>query len=355
MVKNGVADESATEGSDMTYTPQRDDSPARPPVRKKRRGRKVLAVLVVLLLVLIGFIVYVDMTLRRENALPSGGERPAAGSGTNWLLVGSDSRAGLDSERRAELGTGEAAGRRTDTIMVVHIPEGSAKPTMVSLPRDSYVPIPGRGRGKLNSAFAHGGPELLTRTVESATGLRMHHYAEVGLGGFANITDAVGGVDMCLDEPMRDPKADIDLSAGCQTLDGPQALGYVRSRASARGDLDRVQHQREFLAALSDKVSSPGTLLNPLKSVPLILNTSQAFSVDRGDHVWHLASLGFAMKGIASGDGVTTTVPFGGFDQTSGGSSVVRWDSDKASTLFEALAEDKPVPENVITKPASGG
>ncbi|MEB3368601.1 LCP family protein [Saccharopolyspora mangrovi] len=324
---------------------------ARPPHhRPKRRsaGKKILAVLLILVLALVGFLIYVDFSLKREAGLPTSGERPADGPGTNWLLVGSDSREGLDSERQAELGTGDTAGRRTDTIMLVHIPQGGGKPTMVSLPRDSYVTIPGRGKDKLNSAFAYGGPQLLTQTVEASTGLRVDHYAEIGLGGFADMTDAIGGVDICVKEPMQDPKANLDLQAGCQELTGPQALGYVRTRASARGDLDRVERQREFLAALTEKASSPEVFLNPLRLFPLILDTSGAFIVDNGDHVWHLAGLAFAMNGIASGQGVTTTVPMSGFGESSDGASVVKWDKDKAETLFGALANDSEVPAEVI-------
>ncbi|WP_245775788.1 LCP family protein [Saccharopolyspora flava] len=304
--------------------------------------------LLVLVLALVGFLIYVDFSLKREAALPAGGDRPADGPGTNWLLVGSDSREGLDADRQAELGTGDAAGRRTDTVMLVHIPQAGGKPTMVSLPRDSYVSIPGRGKDKLNAAFAYGGPQLLTRTVEAATGVHVDHYAEIGLGGFADMTDAIGGVDVCVKEPMQDPKANLDLQAGCQELDGPQALGYVRTRASARGDLDRVERQREFLAALTEKASSPAVFLNPLRLFPLITDTSGAFIVDTGDHVWHLAGLAFAMNGIASGQGVTTTVPMSGFGETSSGASVVKWDNDKAEQLFGALANDTPVPEDVI-------
>jgi LCP family protein required for cell wall assembly len=324
---------------------------ARPPHhRPKRRstGKKILAVLLILVLALVGFLIYVDFSLKREAALPTSGERPADGPGTNWLLVGSDSREGLDAERQAELGTGDTAGRRTDTVMLVHIPQGGGKPTMVSLPRDSYVTIPGRGKDKLNSAFAYGGPQLLAQTVEASTGVRVDHYAEVGLGGFADMTDAIGGVDLCVKEPMQDPKANLDLQPGCQELTGPQALGYVRTRASARGDLDRVERQREFLAALTEKASSPEVFLNPLRLFPLILDTSGAFIVNTDDHVWHLASLAFAMNGIASGQGVTTTVPMSGFGESSDGASVVKWDKDKAETLFGALANDTEVPAEVI-------
>ena len=311
-------------------------------------GRKILVVLLVLVLALAGFLLYVDYSLKREPAIPASGDRPADGPGTNWLLVGSDSREGLDADRQAELGTGDTAGRRTDTVMLVHIPQAGGKPTMVSLPRDSYVTIPGRGKDKLNSAFAYGGPQLLAQTVEASTGVRVDHYAEIGLGGFADMTDAIGGVDVCVKEPMQDPKANLDVQAGCQELTGPQALGYVRTRASARGDLDRVERQREFLAALTEKASSPEVFLNPLRLFPLILNTSGAFLVDSGDHVWHLGSLAFAMNGIASGQGVTTTVPMSGFGETDEGASVVKWDQEKAGTLFGALAQDTAVPEDVI-------
>jgi LCP family protein required for cell wall assembly len=340
----------------MVYAPQRDYPAGPPPVQRKRRhwGRTVLAVLLMILLALAGFLFYVDGTLRRESALPDGGGRPVDGPGTNWLLVGSDSREGLDQARQAELGTGDTAGRRTDTIMLVHIPASGGKPTMVSLPRDSSVDISGKGKNKINAAFAFGGPKLLTQTVENNTGVRIDHYAEIGLGGFADVTDAIGGVDLCVKEPMKDPKANLDLRPGCQQLNGPQALGYVRTRATAQGDLDRVQRQQEFLAALTEQASSPGVLLNPFASVPLILNTSSAFIVGDSEHVWHLAGLAFAMKGIAGGDGVKTTVPFGGFGEDSDGGSVVKWHKQKSAQLFGALAQDTPVPPDVITTTPGG-
>ena len=118
---------------------------------------------------------------------------PAAGPGTNWLVVGSDSREGLSDQQVKDLHLGKVAGRRTDTIILLHKP-ASGPPTLVSLPRDSYVPIPGHGRNKLNAAYAFGGAPLLARTVETVTGLRIDHYAEVGFGGFVGMTDAVGGV-----------------------------------------------------------------------------------------------------------------------------------------------------------------
>src|SRR4029453_504861 len=115
----------------------------------------------------------------------------------DWLIVGSDSRQGLDESRRSELGTGQAAGRRADTMMLLHIPRGTGKPGLVSLPRDPYVPTPGHGRNKLNAAYAFGGPTLLARTVEGVTGIRLDRYMEVGFDGFARVVDPAGGGQTC--------------------------------------------------------------------------------------------------------------------------------------------------------------
>jgi LCP family protein required for cell wall assembly len=227
--------------------------------------------------------------------------------------------------------------------MLLHIPRGGGAPTLVSLPRDSYVPIPGRGRNKLNAAYAFGGPRLLAQTVEQVTGIRIDHYMEVGFDGFAATVNAVGGVRICVDQAMRDPKAGLNLRAGCQVLDSREALGYVRTRASARGDLDRVQRQQEFLGALIDQATSPGVLLNPLRSVPLALNGADAVAVDDGDHIWHLVRFPFAMRAVSGGDGVAMTVPVAGTETVPGAGSVVRWDREKALALFEALRQDRPV------------
>ena len=178
--------------------------------------------------------IWVESSLRRIPVFVEYPDRPAAASGTNWMLVGSDGRGDLSPQQQDELSTGGDLGSsRTDTILLVHIPHlGSNQPaTMVSIPRDSYVDIPGYGTDKINAAFAEGGGALLAHTVEQATGLRLDHYAEIGFGGFGAIVDALGGVEICPPEPINDPLAGIDLAAGCQTLDGRNALGYVRSRA----------------------------------------------------------------------------------------------------------------------------
>jgi LCP family protein required for cell wall assembly len=319
--------------------------PLRRPAPRRRPGRIVAAILGVLALVIIGFAGYVDRAMQRTDALADYPGRIAGTAGTNWLIVGSDSRAGLTPDQEARLTTGDeaaAGGGRTDTIMLMHIPAltGNGQLTLVSLPRDSSVPLAGHGRVKLNTTFALGGPTLLVQTVENVTGVHVDHYAEIGFGGFAGLVDDVGGVQMCPTEPISDPLAGLNIPAGCQVLDGPQALGYVRTRHTPRGDLDRVVHQREFLGALIARASSPAVLLNPFHSVPLAIDAPETITVDNGDHVWDLARLGWALRSLSSGKAVTETVPIAGFGPVTDGSSGVLWDREAAGRLFSRLARE---------------
>jgi LCP family protein required for cell wall assembly len=305
-----------------------------------------MAVLLVFVVAVVAGGWWMDTSLHRTAALADYPERPAAGSGTTWLLVGSDSRQGLTPAEQAELTTGDDMGNgRTDTILLVHIPSiaSSTPSTMVSIPRDSYVPIPGYGQDKINAAFSEGGATLLAQTVEQATGVRVDHDAEIGVEGVATMVDAVGGVTMCPAEPINDPLAGIDLPAGCQKLDGRNALGFVRSRATPRADLDRMIHQREFMSALLHRAASPAVLLNPLRWYPMAHAASGALTVNEGDHIWDLARLAWALRG----DITTTTVPIGEFTGSDSGSVVV-WDSDSAGRLFSALNSDSPIPQDVL-------
>ncbi len=293
--------------------------------------------------------VWVDTSLTRIPALSNYPGRPAQGAGSTWLLIGSDSREGLTPEQQSDLTTGSelefAGAARTDTILMVHIPGlGSGTPaTMVSIPRDSYLSIPDYGSDKVNTAFSIGGPALLVQTVEQATGLRIDHYAEMGFAGFASLVDAVGGVTMCPTEPISDPLAGIELAAGCQEFDGRTALGFVRSRATPRADLDRMTHQREFMSALMHRVASPEVLLNPLRWYPMARAAADTVTVDDGDHVWDLARLAWTLRG----DITTVTVPIGEFTDNGAGSVLV-WDSDAAQRLFSSLNSDAPVPQDVL-------
>nr|WP_236077889.1 LCP family protein [Rhodococcus sp. P1Y] len=327
--------------------PERRPAPAKPPRARKKRhwGRRFGLTFLALLLVFGGLLYYVDSSLTRVDALGSYDGQIADTPGTNWLLVGSDSRTGLTPEQEAALATGGETGpSRTDTIILIHIPEGGGATTMVSLPRDSYVSIPGYGQDKLNASFAFEGAPLLVQTVEGATGLHIDHYAEIGFGGFAGIVDAIGGVDVCLQNAISDPLAGIDLPAGCQELAGSEALGFVRTRATALADLDRMNNQRQFMSALLSKATSPSTYLNPLRLWPLVKDTASSLSVDDGDHIWNLAALAWAMRGEL----VTTTVPVSGFEDTDVG-NVLLWDSDRASQFFGALEQDQQIPPELRT------
>jgi LCP family protein required for cell wall assembly len=296
-----------------------------------------MALLLVFVVAVVATGAWMNSSLRRIPALADYPDRPATGKGTTWLLVGSDSRQALSPDQQAELATGGDIGNgRTDTILLVHVPGiGSSTPTtMVSIPRDSYVPIPGYGEDKINAAFAFGGAPLLARTVEQATGIRLDHYAEVGFDGFAVLVDAVGGVTMCPTEPISDPLAGIDLPAGCQKLDGRNALGYVRTRATPRADLYRMINQRQFMSALLHRAASPAVLLNPLRWYSMAHAVSGALTVDAGDHIWDLARLAWALHG----DVTTTTVPIGELPAAT--PVGVMWEQRRRGQLFAALASD---------------
>lgn len=325
--------------------------PPKPP-RAPRRFRvgtllKVLAgLLVVLLLAGVGMFFWIDSRLAGiEGVLDDYEGRPADTPGINWLLVGSDSRKGLSAAQRKKLATGRAAGQRTDSMMLLHIPEGSDKPTLVSLPRDSAVTIPGKGRNKLNSAYTIGGPRLLVKTVEAATGIYIDNYMEIGFAGFVDIVDAVGGVEINVRADVDDPKAGLKLKKGKQVLTGAQALGYVRTRkGGALPDFERTKRQRQFLGAVVKKAASPGVLINPFTSIPLAMSATEAVTVDDSTGAFNMLSLGLAM-----GDSpVTTVVPFGGNERLPDTSDAVMWDREKALALFNALKADKPVPKSVL-------
>ena len=333
---------------------QRPAGPAPPrprmPRRKRAWGQLVSLSLVIAVLLstagVLGGTLWMESALHREPVLADYPGRPASGPGTTWLLVGSDSRQGLTVEQQQALATGGDTGNgRTDTILLVHVPAfGSRTPTtMVSIPRDSYVPIPGYGRDKINAAFAMGGAPLLAQTVEQATGLRLDHYVEVGFSGFAVVVDALGGVTVCPAAAINDPLAGIDLPAGCQKLDGRDALGYVRTRDTPRADLDRMVNQRRFMSALLHRAASPAVWLNPWRWYSVPNAAVGALTVDHGVHVWDIARLGWALHGST----ITLTVPIGEFTGNDAGSVVV-WDHDKAARLFDALAADEPVPQAVL-------
>ncbi len=313
---------------------------ARPPRRVRVRWWWIAVplLLVVLAYPLLLFAVAWS-SLKRVEALGSGG--PADTPGRTFLVVGSDSRDNLSARERRRLGTGQAAGRRTDTIMLLHVPDGGGPTVLVSVPRDSYVAIPGRSRNKINASYAFGGPELLTRTVQQATGLHVDGYVETGLGGYAALVDAVGGVNVCVKRAIKDAKAHIDLRKGCQTMDGVTALGYARARYSdPRGDLGRVERQRQVLAAIAGKTLSPSVVLVPWRAFPAASAGGGALTVDSGTSPTDLLAFVQAMRSVAGGGGLSLTVPVGNSALQTNAGEAVSWDGAKSRALFDALRRD---------------
>ncbi|MFF8959025.1 LCP family protein [Streptomyces sp. NPDC014894] len=325
--------------------------PPRPPVDWRRRLKIGSLVLVgTLLVVSVGTYFWADGKVRREVDLSKVIERPGEDDCTTYLIVGSDSRKGMSSEDKKRLRTGSAEGKRTDSMMI--LADCSGGTTMISLPRDSDVEIPsfkgsqsgkvfpaqGR-RVKLNAAYAEDGPELLVRTIEHNTHLRIDHYAEIGFAGFANVVDAIGGVEMDIPKGFKDKKSGADFEAGKQTLDGEQALAFVRTRyAFAEADLARTKNQQKFLAALASQTATPGTILNPFTLYPVMGAGLDTLVVDKDMSLWDLGQMFFAMKGVTGGDGKSMNMPVSG----SRGSNLV-WDKAKVDQIVDQIQKDEKV------------
>ncbi|MCT9077346.1 LCP family protein [Streptomyces fulvoviolaceus] len=321
--------------------------------RRRRIVRLVILLLSALVVSCAGTYVWADTRLDQEVDLAAITGRAPQGKGTNYLVVGSDSREGLSEQDRKDLRTGSAAGRRTDSMILLHT--GASGTTMMSLPRDSWVTIPsyvdpGTGRhyratpNKLNAAFSLGGPDLLVRTVERNTGLHVDHYAEIGFAGFVGVVNAIGGVDMCLDRAVKDEDSGANLSKGCQTLDGTEALAFVRQRhQEAQGDLGRTRNQQKFLAALAKKAATPGTLLDPTKSFPSLTAGLDTLVVDKDTDLPQLMSLMQTMRSVTAGGGRRLNVPVSDPSFATSKGSAVKWDAGRARQLFSELKEDRPV------------
>jgi len=323
----------------------RDPKPPRGPKAsrpaKARRIGPVKVIAGILALWLVFLIVVPIMAWSRIKRVDTDtGSTLAEQPGTNYLLVGSDSRRGLSRADNRRLGTGGVGdvGQRTDTIMILHT--GSGKPILMSIPRDSLVPIPGHGTTKINAAFAWGGPKLLIRTLEQNTGLKIDHYLEIGFGGFVRIVDAVGGVTICPAKRMVDPRANLRIDKGCQQVDGVTALGYSRSRHTmANGDLGRAQHQREVLSAIGQEVKSPWTFINPFRYYAINQAAASSITISKGTGPFALAGFAMAMTKVNGSGGLTCAVPLRDL--------AVHWDTGRAKRLFGLLKEDRT---DAITK-----
>jgi LCP family protein required for cell wall assembly len=290
----------------------------------------------VVLLVLVAWIVFLVVVpiwawsrIPKVDASPAGA-RPAEQPGTTYLLVGSDSRRGLSASEKKKLSAGgvEDSGQRTDTIMLLHT--GSGPNLLLSVPRDSIVPIPGHGTTKINAAFALGGPRLLVRTLEQNTGIRIDNYVEIGFGGFVNSVDAVGGITICPSHNLNDRRSGLHIKKGCQEVDGITALAFSRDRHSfkALGDVQRAANQRKVVGAIGHKVKSPWTFLNPIRYFNLNKAATTSIRISKGTGPIDLARFAMAM----SSGGTNCTVPLRDL--------AVHWDRTRAKQLFDRIQAD---------------
>lgn len=302
-----------------------------PRVSRRRLVAAGLALVLVLAIAWpIALLIWADGRLTHVDALSG-----AAGTdGTTYLLTGSDSRADGAIEDP------ETTGQRSDTMMLLHQP-ASGPAALLSLPRDTYVEIPGQGPGKLNAAYSAGGAPLLVQTVEGLTGMTVDHYVEVGFAGFEQIVDAVGGVNLCSDLTVDDKDSGMVWTPGCHDVGGTDALAFARMRkADPDGDIGRAERQQQLIASISTRVQDPGLLLKPGTQVALLRSGTGALTVSDGTGMLDLGRMALAFRAANGPDGITGTPPISDVDYRPGGvGSAVRLDPDLAPGFFAAIRD----------------
>jgi len=294
----------------------------------------VLVLLALFVAFWVGFFIWVQSNINTVDALSG----QTATAGRTYLIVGSDSREGWD-------GNDSTPGARTDTIMVLHQPT-SGPTALISIPRDSYVSIPGHDKNKINAAFSFGGPKLLVQTVEDLSGLTIDGYFEVGFTGVAEIVDAVGGVELCYDADVDDKNSKMVWEAGCHVTNGDDALAFSRMRyADLLGDIGRTQRQQQLVGAVAGEVLSPSTVLNPVRLVSVTGAGLDAFRVSEGTGPVGLAQFALTFRGAMSGDAVTGTPPIKdmGFSVDGVGSTVLL-DPDQVDEFWDKIANGEYEP-----------
>lgn len=285
----------------------------------------------------------VNSSLNRVDVLSGAPGTP----GDTWLIVGSDSRADGSLNDGTE-------GARADSIMLLHkAPNGTA--ALVSLPRDTYVEIPGHGGDKINSAYSYGGGALLVETVEELSGLTVDHYTEVGMAGVQEIVDAVGGVELCLDYDVEDQDSGLvwDTAQGeCQQVDGTKALAYSRMRKSdPSGDIGRASRQRSVISKLVRKAASPGVLASPSRQDSLVEAGTGALTVDEDAGVVSLTQMLLAFRS-SSGKELSGAPPIESLDFEPGGiGSAVLLEDTTAPEFFAKLRQGTLTKEDFQQQP----
>ncbi|MFI6942401.1 LCP family protein [Streptomyces sp. NPDC050418] len=339
------------------------------PAGRRHTGRNILLTLVVLVIVAAGaaWWVYSDLNgnikgVDLEEALGTDRPEKLPTSGQNILVLGSDSRAGDN----ADLGTGKVAGARSDTALVMHIPEGRKEATAVSIPRDTLVTrpeckkddgsaLPSAKRVMFNSVYSMAGPACVVKTVEKMSGVRMDHFMEIDFAGFKELVDAIGGVTVTLKEPIKDKSSGLDLAAGTQKLDGTQSLAFVRTRHGVGdgSDLGRIGLQQQFMIALLSEIKKQDLLGSPTKTYKIADQLTSSLTTDEElASLSSLADFGQSMNGIDPATMETIMLPVA-YDKTDPNRVVAA--QPQADTLWKALREDRSIPESAKKSPATGG
>lgn len=292
---------------------------------------------------------------------------PPSGRGTNILVVGIDSRAGLSKAEKNRLHVGGKGCNCTDVMMLVHLSQDAHRVSVVSLPRDSYVEYAdGSGvRGKINGAYARGGKALTVKTVEKVTGLRVDHYLETGFTGFEQAVDGLGGATLCTDKHLQDENSGLDLTPGMHHADGAGTLRFVRARHIERpGDLGRVRRQQRTVSDLLTRLTAEGALADPAAAAETAATLLKSVRTDEGTSVIELARIGMALARVRPERTEFATVPIQEFDhRVPGVGSTLIWHDARSQALWKALAEDRPitgdrhiqpVPETPVTTNPAG-
>ncbi|GAB2987456.1 LCP family protein [Nocardioides montaniterrae] len=311
-------------------------APPRSPSRSRFSGgwssrRRWVRIVVAVLAVWLAYTIAVPfLTWSKVDKLPfePTGKRPADQPGTTYLMVGSDSRAGLTTAQKKEFHTGLHHNENlSDTIMLLHV--GSGPDVLISFPRDWYV-----DGSKINGYYRPNDGRKLAKALEQQTGIRIDEYVQVGLGGVAGVVDAVGGIQICPKKRMDDHYSGLHVKKGCQEADGKTALAYARARhGQALGDLDRVAHQREVVAAVGKKVFSPWSVLNPFRWWKLNSAVPDFFAFGEGTNQYDVMRWAMAMRHAGGNGGLTCTMPV-----TDGSAHYM--DTQRARPLFKAIIED---------------
>lgn len=333
---------------------------------QRQRIIALLSVVVVLISAVIwGGFGAATSQIKRVDVFKDRTERPkvVARTAVTYLIVGSDTREGLTRAEIKALKVGStkvAAGKRSDSMLLVHISKSRDHATIVSIPRDTFVRVPewidSKGKvhppsySKINATFGRGDAPLLVQTLESMTDLRIDHYIEISFLGFKEMVDALGGVEICTKRKINDPKSHLVLPAGVHRLDGITALKYVRTRYfDGMGDLGRMQRQQQFIAAMIREASSAGVLLNPVKLVKFISAALGSVTTDPGLKQDDLITLAEQLRGISTKKVRTLTVPLSNENYWAKGvTASVLWDEELAPLLWEKLRND----EEVFVEPA---